>query len=220
MVAQRSLFTRVTDRAQAADSLLCVGLDPHPEFLGDPSAAAAREFCLSLIEATAEFACAFKPNSAFFEVFGAPGWAALGEVIAAVPEEIPVILDAKRGDIASTSRLYAQAAFESLGADALTVSPYLGHDAVEPFIEDRAHGIFLLCKTSNPGSDDFQSLKSGDEAIYLHVARVAEQWNKKDNVGLVVGATDPAALAAVRKVAPQLWILAPGIGPQGGVLET
>ncbi|GMR09386.1 MAG: bifunctional orotidine-5'-phosphate decarboxylase/orotate phosphoribosyltransferase [Anaerolineae bacterium] len=214
-----SFFSRLTDRAQAADSLLCVGLDPHPELLGDPSAAAARDFCLKLIEATADFACAFKPNSAFFEVFGAPGWAALGDVIARVPEEIPVILDAKRGDIASTARQYARAAFVSLGADALTVNPYLGHDAVEPFIEDRARGIFLLCKTSNPGSDDFQSLEEGGEAIYLHVARAAEQWNKKDNVGLVVGATDPVALAAVRSVAPRLWILAPGVGSQGGDLE-
>ncbi|MCZ6530310.1 MAG: orotidine-5'-phosphate decarboxylase [Chloroflexi bacterium] len=215
MGAQPSFFSRLTDRARAANSLLCVGLDPHPEFLGDPSAAAARDFCLNLIDATADFACAFKPNSAFFEVFGAPGWAALGDVIAGVPEAIPVILDAKRGDIASSSRHYAQAAFESLGADALTVSPYLGHDAVEPFIEDRAHGIFLLCKTSNPGSDDFQSLKSGDEAIYLHVARLAGQWNKKDNVGLVVGATDPVAIAQVRETVPDLWILAPGVGPQG-----
>ncbi|MFV2045291.1 MAG: orotidine-5'-phosphate decarboxylase, partial [Anaerolineales bacterium] len=214
-----SFFSRLTDRAQAADSLLCVGLDPHPEFLGDPSAAAARDFCLNLIEATADFACAFKPNSAFFEVYGAPGWAALGDVISAVPEEIPVILDAKRGDIASTARLYARAAFETLGADALTVNPYLGHDAVEPFIEDRARGIFLLCKTSNPGSDDVQSFYGGDEAIYLHVARLAEQWNVQDNVGLVVGATDPVALAAVRTVAPRLWILAPGVGPQGGDLE-
>ncbi|MFQ5922981.1 MAG: orotidine-5'-phosphate decarboxylase [Anaerolineales bacterium] len=220
MGTQPSFFSRLTDRAQAADSLLCVGLDPHPEILVAPSALAARDFCIRLIEVTADVACAFKPNSAFFEVFGAPGWAALGDVIAAVPEGIPVILDAKRGDIASTSRLYAQTAFESLGADALTVSPYLGHDAVEPFIEDRAHGIFLLCKTSNQGSDDFQSLQSDDEAIYLHVARLAAQWNISDNVGVVVGATDPTAISAVREVAHEIWILAPGVGAQGGNMET
>ncbi|MCH8339211.1 MAG: orotidine-5'-phosphate decarboxylase, partial [Chloroflexi bacterium] len=124
MGTQPSFFSRLLQRARAADSLLCVGLDPHPEFLGEPSAEAARDFSLKLIEATAEFACAFKPNSAFFEVYGAQGWAALRDVIAAVPDQIPVILDAKRGDIASSSRLYAKAAFESLGADALTVSPY------------------------------------------------------------------------------------------------
>jgi orotidine 5'-phosphate decarboxylase subfamily 2 len=148
MVAQESFFARITARAQAAGSLLCVGLDPHPEFLATPSAVSARDFCLKLIEATADLACAFKPNSAFFEVFGAPGWAALGDVIAAVPDQIPVILDAKRGDIASTSRQYARAVFQQLGADAVTVSPYLGHDSIEPFLEDPAHGAFLLCKTS------------------------------------------------------------------------
>ncbi|MDK1045415.1 MAG: orotidine-5'-phosphate decarboxylase [Anaerolineales bacterium] len=219
MGAQPSFFSRLLERARAADSLLCVGLDPHPEFLGEPSAEGARDFCLKLIEATAEFATAFKPNSAFFEVFGAPGWAALEDVIAAVPKETPVILDAKRGDIASSARLYAQAAFESLGAEALTVSPYLGHDAVEPFIEDPARGVFLLCKTSNPGSDDIQLLGGDEEPLYLSVARLASQWNERDNVGLVVGATDAEALAAVRAVAPRLWILAPGVGAQGGDLE-
>jgi uridine monophosphate synthetase len=215
MVAQESFFARITARAQAAGSLLCVGLDPHPEFLATPSAVSARDFCLKLIEATADLACAFKPNSAFFEVFGAPGWAALGDVIAAVPDQIPVILDAKRGDIASTSRQYARAVFQQLGADAVTVSPYLGHDSIEPFLEDPAHGAFLLCKTSNPDSDDVQMLGKTAEPVYLSVARLAEQWNKRNNVGLVVGATDPVAIAQVREAVTDLWILAPGVGPQG-----
>jgi uridine monophosphate synthetase len=215
VVAHESFFARITARTQEAGSLLCVGLDPHPEFLATPSAVSARDFCLTLIEATADLACAFKPNSAFFEVFGAPGWAALGDVIAAVPDQIPVILDAKRGDIASTSRHYARAAFESLGADALTVSPYLGHDSIEPFLEDPTRGIFLLCKTSNPDSNDVQMLGGADEPVYLSVARLAEQWNERDNVGLVVGATDPVAIAQVRQAVPDLWILAPGVGPQG-----
>ncbi len=215
MIAPSSFFARLTNRAQTAESLLCVGLDPHPEFLATPSAEAARDFCLRLIEATADLACAFKPNSAFFEVFGAPGWTALGDVIAAVPDQIPVILDAKRGDIASTSRHYARAVFQQLGADAVTVSPYLGHDAIEPFIEDPARGIFLLCKTSNPGSADIQLLGPDGEPLYLSVARFAAQWNEKDNVGLVVGATDPVAIARVREAVPDLWILAPGVGPQG-----
>jgi uridine monophosphate synthetase len=196
-----------------------VGLDPHPELLVEASAPKAREFCLRLIETTAEYACAFKPNSAFFEAYGAPGWAALRDVIAAVPDGIPVILDAKRGDIASTARAYAQAVFGWLEADAVTVSPYLGHDAVEPFIADPARGIFLLCKTSNPGAEDLQSHSLGGEALYLRVARLATAWNTKDNLGLVVGATDPEALTAVRTLAPDLWILAPGVGPQGADLE-
>ena len=219
MKASSSFFSWLSRRAQEVDSLLCIGLDPHSEFLAEPSAVGARDFCLRLIEATAKLACAFKPNSAFFEVFGAPGWAALREVIAAVPDGIPVILDAKRGDIASTSRAYAQAVFGWLGADALTVSPYLGHDSLLPFIENSANGAFLLCKTSNPGAGDLQAREVDGEPLYLHVARLARAWNTSDNLGLVVGATDPQALAAVREVDPDLWLLAPGVGPQGGDLE-
>ena len=215
MVGYASFFERITDRVQTAGSLLCVGLDPHPEFLATSSAASARDFCLNLVEATADLACAFKPNSAFFEAFGAPGWAALGDVIAAVPGQIPVILDAKRGDISSTSRQYARAVFQQLGADAVTASPYLGHDSIEPFLEDPSRGTFLLCKTSNPDSDDIQMLGGADEPVYLSVARMAEQWNERNNVGLVVGATDPVAIAHVREAVPDLWILAPGVGPQG-----
>jgi len=215
MVGHESFFERITSRVQTAGSLLCVGLDPHPEFLATPSAASARDFCLKLIEATADLACAFKPNSAFFEVFGAPGWTALGDVIAAVPDQIPVILDAKRGDISSTSRYYARAVFQQLRADAVTVSPYLGRDSIEPFLEDPARGVFLLCKTSNPDSVEVQMLGSADEPVYLSVARLAEKWNERNNVGLVVGATDPVAIAQVREAVPDLWILAPGVGPQG-----
>ena len=215
VVGHESFFERITSRVQTAGSLLCVGLDPHPQFLATPSAASARDFCLNLIEVTADLACAFKPNSAFFEVFGAPGWTALGDVIAAVPDQIPVILDAKRGDISSTSRYYARAVFQQLRADAVTVSPYLGHDSVEPFLEDPARGAFLLCKTSNPDSVEVQMLGSADESVYLSVAQLAEKWNKRNNVGLVVGATDPVAIARVREVVPDLWILAPGVGPQG-----
>ena len=218
MSNSRSFFGQLADRVEQADSLLCIGLDPHPELLSEASGPGARDFCLRLIDSTAQFACAFKPNSAFFEAYGAPGWAALREVIAAVPDGIPVILDAKRGDIASTARSYAQAIFGWLGADAVTVSPYLGRDSVEPFIENPAHGIFLLCKTSNPGAEDLQSHSLDGEALYLRVARLATDWNTKDNLGLVVGATDPGALAAVRMVAAGLWILAPGVGPQGGDL--
>jgi uridine monophosphate synthetase len=221
-------FSRLERRARQANSLLCVGLDPHPEDLPALSPDAARSFCLDLIEETAEFAAAFKPNAAFFEVFGAQGISALQEIIAAVPKEIPVILDAKRGDIASTARMYAVAAFQTLGADALTVNPYLGYDSLVPFIEEPQRGVFLLCKTSNPGAADLQDLfvsqhpEGTEEApiqIYEHLAALAREWNQNDNLGLVVGATQVQALARVRRLAPELWILAPGVGAQGGDLK-
>jgi uridine monophosphate synthetase len=143
-------------------------------------------------------------------------------VIAAVPPGIPVILDAKRGDIASTAEAYARAAFETLGAHALTASPYLGRDSLEPLLRDPARGVFMLCKTSNPGSADLQDLElASPEArrLYEHVARLAAEWNTNGNLGLVVGATHPAALERARALAPDLWILAPGVGAQGGDLR-
>ncbi len=217
-----SFFSRLETRARTINSLLCVGLDPHPADLAAPTAAAARDFCLRLIEATADVAVAFKPNAAFFEQFGAEGMVALRDVIAAVPDEVPVLLDAKRGDIASTAEAYARAAFQTLGADAITLSPYLGHDSLEPFLADPARGVFLLCKTSNPGAGDLQDLHLADriptQRLFERVAELARGWNVNDNLGLVVGATHPEALAAVRRVAPELWILAPGVGAQGGDL--
>ena len=216
-----SFFSRLEDRALQADSLLCVGLDPHTPDLPAPTAEAARDFCLRLVEATSEVAAAFKPNSAFFEAFGPQGIAVLAQVIAAVPAAIPVILDAKRGDIASTAEAYAQAVFRSLGAGAVTVSPYLGRDSVEPFLTDPERGIFLLCKTSNPGAADLQDLvvAPAGEFLYEHVALLAQSWNSRDNVGLVVASTQPDALRRVRALAPGLWILAPGVGAQGGDLR-
>ena len=235
-----SFFENLEARARQTGSLLCVGLDPHPADLAHqtpntqgtlpPSvgreagprqgAEAARDFCLRLIEATAQVALAFKPNAAFFEAFGPPGWAALQEVIAAVPSGIPIVLDAKRGDIASTAEAYARAAFETLGAHALTASPYLGRDSLEPLLRDPARGVFMLCKTSNPGSGDLQDLVlDGPLRLFEHVARLAVEWNANGNLGLVVGATHPEALWQVRAQAPNLWILAPGVGAQGGDLQ-
>jgi uridine monophosphate synthetase len=213
-------FSTLTERVGRVDSLLCVGLDPHPDLLPRPGAGAARDYCLRLIEATADEAAAFKPNSAFFEMYGAEGWSALRAVIAAVPAGIPVILDAKRGDIASSATAYARAVFVSLGATAMTASPYLGRDSIEPFLAEAEHGVFLLCKTSNSGSDDLQSqFVAGGEPLYVQVARLSAAWNVADNLGLVVGATDTAALAAVREAAPDLWFLVPGVGEQGGDLR-
>jgi uridine monophosphate synthetase len=222
----RPFFERLEERARQVNSLLCVGLDPHPADLPGPAdgPAPARllDFCLRLIEAAHPYAAAFKPNAAFFEAYGPEGVEALRQVIAAVPPDVPVILDAKRGDIASTAEAYARAAFSALGASAMTVSPYLGRDGIEPFIQNPEKGIFILCKTSNPGSGDLQNLRlrgSGAEYLYEQVALLAQQWSVRGNVGLVVGATHPAELRRVRELAPDLWILAPGVGAQGGDLE-
>ena len=227
-----SFFENLEARARQTGSLLCVGLDPHPADLAENTPDAALEFCLRLIEATAPVALAYKPNAAFFEAFGPPGWAALQAVIGAVPPGIPVVLDAKRGDIASTAEAYARAAFETLGAHALTASPYLGRDSLEPLLRDPARGVFMLCKTSNHGSADLQDLElvlpyvlgkvgaSGEaRLLYERVAQLAVEWNAHGNLGLVVGATHPAALERVRVLAPDLWILAPGVGAQGGDLR-
>ncbi|MEX2143031.1 MAG: orotidine-5'-phosphate decarboxylase [Anaerolineales bacterium] len=212
-------FEFLEQRSLQVDSLLCVGLDPHISDLPQPTVAGVRDFCLHLIEATAPFAAAFKPNSAFFEVFGGAGIETLKEVIAAVPDGIPVLLDAKRGDIGSTSHAYAQAAFGYLGADAVTVNPYLGEDAVLPFLTDPSKGVFLLCKTSNPGAMDLQEFASHGKPLYLHVADLAQKWNAGNNIGMVVGATYPDVLAEIRHAVPHLWFLAPGTGSQGADLD-
>lgn len=223
-----SFFTFLEKRVSDCSSLLCVGLDPHLADLPVPSAEAAAQFCLELVDRTAPYAAAFKPNAAFFEQFGAPGWAALEKVIAAVRERsqrlgslIPVILDAKRGDIASTAEAYARSSFSALGAHAVTLSPYLGRDSIEPFLNDPEKGAFLLCKTSNPGGADLQDLEIAGtgEPLYLAVARQALAWNGRNNIGLVVGATQLEPMARIRRAAPGLWFLAPGIGAQGGDLR-
>jgi uridine monophosphate synthetase len=219
-------------RVDDSSSLLCVGLDPHLSDLPSPTAASALTFCLNLVKQTSRYAAAFKPNAAFFEVFGAEGWTALKQVIEAINEEsdrlgsrIPIILDAKRGDISSTAEAYAQSAFEHLGADCITLSPYLGKDSIEPFLGHKQKGVFLLCKTSNAGSMDLQNLlvmpMGSDQPMpmYIYVAKLAQQWNEKNNVGIVVGATHPQIMEMIRAAVPDLWFLSPGVGAQGGELE-
>jgi uridine monophosphate synthetase len=236
-----SFFTFLEKRVDDCSSLLCIGLDPHSNDLHTPTADSARDFCLNLVKQTSRYAAAFKPNAAFFEAFGAEGWTALKDVIDAIQDEsnrlgsmIPVILDAKRGDIASTAEAYAKSAFENLDVDCITLSPYLGKDSIEPFIQKSEKGVFLLCKTSNPGSGDLQDLavtidngpstmvngRPSTVYLYEHVAHLAQQWNTKNNIGLVVGATHIEAMKRVRAAAPDLWFLAPGIGAQGGELES
>jgi uridine monophosphate synthetase len=233
-----TFFSLLERHIQVTNSLLCVGLDPHPSDLPAPTAEAALEFCVRMVKATSRYAAAYKPNAAFFELLGPEGWAALKQVIEVIKAEshrigspFPVILDAKRGDIASTAEAYAASAFDQLGAHAITLSPYLGHDSIAPFIANRERGAFILCKTSNPGAGDVQDVTMDDRrmtvarppssvALYEHIAALAQTWNTNGNIGLVVGATQPEALARVRRFAPQMWFLAPGVGAQGGDLET
>ena len=216
------LFTdKLSDRTRAVDSMLCVGLDPDfariPEHLkGEEDPVWA--FCRAIVDATAPFVCAFKPQIAYFAAMGAEK--TLERVIAYIHEkhpDIPVILDAKRGDIGSTARQYAKEAFVRYKADAVTVSPYMGYDTITPYLEYQDKGVIILCRTSNPGGADIEELVCDGEMIYERIARLASgPWNTTRQLGLVVGATQPAEIARVRKIAPSLPLLVPGIGAQGG----
>ncbi len=202
---------------QTRDSLVCVGIDPDPERI-PASAGGLYEFCQAIVDATADHACAFKPQFAHFAAAGAEqALARLVDHIHVHHPEIPVILDAKRGDVGSTARMYAREAFQRYGADAVTVSPYLGGDTLEPFLEYADRGVFILCRTSNPGSGDIQSLVCEGTPVSIHVARrAARQWNGNGNAALVVGATWPGELAAVRAEVGDMPLLIPGVGAQGG----
>ncbi len=210
-----AFFDRLSSRAGAIDSPLCVGLDPRVK-PGTPNAArlitAANR---RIIDATAAAALCFKPNIAFYEQHGAAGMQALADTIAAIPDEIPVILDAKRGDIGATSDAYA-AACRALRVDAVTVSPYMGHDSVAPFIA-AGLAVFVLCRTSNPGSAGLQQLACGGKELFRIVAEQALSWDGE--VGLVVAGNDTAALRTIRAAHPGAWLLAPGIGAQGGSMD-
>lgn len=222
-------FHKLQKRIEQVDSLLCVGLDPNHKELLSSEPNALYDYCMRLITATADIVAAYKPNIAFFEAFGPQGLETLKKVIAEIPREIPMIIDAKRSDIASTADAYAHALFHVYWADAITLNPYLGYDSIEPFIKDENRGVFLLCKTSNPGSGDIQDIRIFEaenpeyhdqpRRLYERIAGLALAWNQLDNLGLVVGATQPEALENVRRIASSLWILAPGVGVQGGDLS-
>ncbi|MBN1811838.1 MAG: orotidine-5'-phosphate decarboxylase [Anaerolineae bacterium] len=209
---------------QANNSWLCVGLDPVMERLPETVLNEASPFLTfgrAIIEATADVASAYKPNLAFWLAEGPAGLDALRQLIAGVPQTIPIILDAKFNDIGNTAKAYARAAFETLGADAVTVNPYLGRDGVQPFLSDGEHGIFLLARTSNTTAPDLQDHLVKGHPLYEQVARLATQWDAElpGACGLVVGATYPEELARLRQIAPELPFLIPGIGSQGGNLE-
>jgi orotidine-5'-phosphate decarboxylase len=208
-------------RWERSGSLVCVGLDPEPakfpaRFAGDADAVFA--FCRDIVDATAAYACCFKPQFAHFAALGAEG--ALARLVAhvhAAHPGIPVILDAKRGDIGSTARHYAAEAFDRYGADAATVNPYLGRDSLQPYLDRADKGVVVLCRTSNPGAGDLQDLVVDGRPLYQHVAeKVARDWNGHGNCMLVVGATWPEQLREVRAIAGDVPFLVPGVGAQGG----
>ncbi len=202
-------------------SLVCIGLDPDPELM--PEGISIIDFNREIIRATSDLVCAYKPNFAFYEARGLDGITALAETVKSIPSHVTVIADAKRSDIGNTAKAYARAIFDNFGFDACTVNPLLGYDSVEPFIQYQQKGIFILCRTSNKGAADFQSLLcegSGNMRLYELIAEKAHNWNRYRNIGLVMGATYPEELSAVRRNYPEMPFLIPGIGAQGGDLET
>jgi orotidine-5'-phosphate decarboxylase len=211
-----SYFERLRALSAQRDTLLCVGLDPDPARI-EGGAAGALRHCREVVKQTEEHACCFKPNSAFWEQYGPDGWAALLELREEAPDT-PFLLDAKRGDMDNTMRAYARAVFETLAMDAATVMPYMGTDSVAEFTRFSERGVYVVCRSSNPGAADLQHLEAGGKKVYLYVAALAERLNTAGNVGLVVGATAPAQVAELRR-ATQLPVLIPGVGAQGGDLE-
>lgn len=213
-----SLLSR---RWQTSQSLLCVGLDPDLSRLPksySTDVEGIEWFVTDIVDATAEFACAFKPQIAYFSALGAE--AELERICAYIRNnypDIPIILDAKRGDIGDTARMYAREAFDRYGAHAVTVNPYMGTDTIEPYLTHPQGAAIVLCRTSNPGSGDFQSQIIDNEPLYVHVAqRAATQWSQMGDVSLVVGATYPDELSTVRAIVGDMTLLVPGVGAQGG----
>lgn len=221
---------RLGARSRATGTVLCLGLDPDPDALPagfSHDLAGLERFAALLLEAAAPFAAAVKPNLAFFEAYGSAGMATLERLRAGLPADLPLIADAKRGDIGSTAARLATALFDQLGADAVTVNPYLGAEAVAPLLERADRFAYLLCRTSNPGASELQDLEvaadpatdSPAERLHERVARLANGWGPGGTVGLVVGATAPHELARIRALAPGLAFLVPGVGAQGGAVE-
>ena len=211
-----SFFERLRALAKERDTMLCVGLDPDPERIAGGAAGALRH-CQEIVRQTQEQVCCYKPNSAFWEQYGPDGWKALLELRTLAPET-PFLFDGKRGDMGNTMRAYAITVFRTLDMDAATVNPYLGADSLEEFTRYEDGGVYVLCRSSNPGATDLQHLDAAGRPLYAHVAELAGRLNTHSNVGLVVGATAPNEIADVRRASP-LPFLIPGIGAQGGDLE-
>ncbi|MBA7706993.1 Orotidine 5'-phosphate decarboxylase [subsurface metagenome] len=217
-----NFIEKLTSIARKNNSLLCVGLDPDPKLM--PDKVGVFEFNKAIIDATSDLVCAYKLNLAFYEVLDDEGLDALKRTTRYIPDDIPVIGDAKRGDIGNTAKAYARTIFDNLNCDATTVNPYLGFDSIEPFIQYKDRGVFILCRTSNAGALDFQSLRCETESdhrpLFELVALKAEEWNKYGNIGLVVGATYSEELKLIRDAHPDMPLLIPGIGAQGGDLAS
>ncbi len=216
-----NFIEKLTQATRRNKSLLCVGLDPDPELM--PEKVKTFEFNKAIIDATSDLVCAYKLNFAFYEAMNDEGIDALKDSIRYIPDDIPVIGDAKRGDIGNTAKAYARSIFANFNCDAATVNPYLGFDSIEPFIQYRDRGVFILCRTSNAGAIDFQSLRcevdGGYRSLFEIVAGKVSQWNTYNNLGLVVGATYPEELKLIRQNHPDIPLLIPGIGAQGGELS-
>jgi orotidine-5'-phosphate decarboxylase len=218
------LFTNHLKEIQTKqNSLLCIGLDvdtdiipPHLQSSANP----VLEFNRQIIEATHDLVCAYKPNLAFYEAMGERGLTTLRETLKLIPKSVLTIGDGKRSDIGNTAERYAKSLFDDFRFDSVTVNPYMGFDSVEPFLRNLEKGVFLLALTSNPGSKDFQRLKINGKPLYEKVVRTAKKWNINQNIGLVVGATHPRELKKIRKIVPEMPLLIPGIGKQGGDLKS
>ncbi|HIA95046.1 MAG TPA: orotidine-5'-phosphate decarboxylase [Candidatus Marinimicrobia bacterium] len=215
MTSFNSHLKSITEDRQ---SWLCVGLDMNPEAFGSNNLSNLKEHTFNVIDATRDFAVAYKPNFAFFERWGAAGFAWLEETVMYIGDDHIKIADAKRGDIGNTAVQYVESIFGHFGFDCVTLNPYMGRDSIDPFIQDPEKGVFILCRTSNTSASDFQNGKMGGFSLYEKVASWANGLNENDNVGLVVGATAPEELTRVRELAPDLSLLIPGIGAQGGDL--
>ena len=208
---------KLVELIRSRKSFLCVGLDTDPSKL--PAGVSALEFNKAIIDATREFAVAYKPNLAFYEAMGREGWDILKETVAYIGNEHFTIADAKRGDIGNTSSYYAKAFFETYGFDSITVAPYMGKDSVSPFLQFQDKWAIVLALTSNEGSKDFQTQKIGEEYLFEKVLRDVVSWGTDENTMFVVGATKAESLAQIRQIIPNHFLLVPGVGAQGGSLQ-
>jgi orotidine-5'-phosphate decarboxylase len=214
-----NFYDRLRNAQRKNNSLLCIGLDPDAaripkHLLSHPDAAG--EFCRQIVGATGDIACAYKLNLAFFESMGERGWATVHSVLASIPPHVLTIGDAKRGDIGNTAEMYAKSLLDDYKFGSTTVNPYLGTDSIAPFITNPERGAFVLALTSNPGAKDFQYLTAKGKPLYKHVVARSQKWNALRNIGLVVGATRPVQLKEIRRLVPEMPLLIPGVGAQGG----
>lgn len=221
MIASAPFIHQLREAQLLSGSSLCLGLDPEPALLPEQLRGmdGIEAFCSEAIEATSDLVCAYKPNLAFFERYGSDGWRLLERLLPRIPSAIPVIVDGKRGDIGNTSRAYAEAVYERLGAAACTASPYLGVEAIEPLLDHPSGFAFILCRTSNPGAGTLQDALVDGEPLHARVIREFLTWIGAERAGLVIGAQEAPAFARAAAISPEAILLVPGIGAQGGTVQ-